>query len=96
MVLETYAARTMGSRFVQIACDMPAKYALRQPQLSRLANHLFDVENERAKAGKQTTDDHLRQIASVWCKTRLAADRQCAAIADYWNQHKTMEGFSLT
>lgn len=60
----TYQEQFMRDRFAQIAVNMPQKY---KADPHALAWYLAGLEHKR---GRPMTDDHLRQEAVKWAKSR--------------------------
>ena len=58
----------LSSRFVQAALSVKR---LQQPQLAELAWHLHEMDRKRqAVKGKPMSDDHLKQEAWAWARSR--------------------------
>jgi hypothetical protein len=69
---ETYQAKLARNRFSQAALSVSIDgHLLQQPYLTDLAWHLYDMDEKRKhEKGKPMSDDHLKQEAVKWAKSR--------------------------
>ena len=65
---ETYQSNLSKDKYAKIALNLPAKYKLQGKSLHDCAFYIAEIEFQRELEGKETSHDHLIQIAVKWCK----------------------------